>query len=123
VRKAARAGSTAIAGVIDQPFVIPDKDATQGETLPHPSAPRALKAQNTAILAGEYGSMVTLGSFKEIKVDASYGAIHPGDLLVASDTPGYAMRSDDPRIGSVLGKALGTLTTGQGVIPVLVTLK
>lgn len=123
VRKASQAASTSIAGIIDQPYVIPDKKGAQGETLPHPGAARALTAQNTAILSGEYGSMVTLGSFKEIKVDASYGAIHPGDLLVASSRPGYAMRSANPRVGAVLGKALDTLESGTGTIPVMISLK
>ncbi len=56
------------------------------------------------------------------KVSAENGAIRPGDLLVTSDTPGHAMRDDDPKVGTVLGKALGSLTSGTGVIKVLVTL-
>jgi len=65
------------------------------------------------------------------KVDAKYGAIHPGDLLSTSDTPGHAMKAKPVQIdgiefyrdGTVLGKALGTLETGTGVIEVLVTLQ
>ena len=57
------------------------------------------------------------------KVDASYGAIHPGDLLTTSDTPGYAMKASDPKIGTILGKAMGSLESGTGVIEVLVTLQ
>jgi hypothetical protein len=79
--------------------------------------------EGTAIRQGEYVSVVTLGAFKAIKVDASYGAIQPGDLLTASPNPGYAMRADDPRLGTVTGKALGGLEEGTGTIPVLVTLQ
>jgi hypothetical protein len=57
------------------------------------------------------------------KVDAGYGAIRPGDLLATSDTPGHAMKAADPQIGTVLGKAMGTLTSGTGTIDVLVTLQ
>jgi hypothetical protein len=58
-----------------------------------------------------------------VKVNAENGAIHPGDLLVASATPGYAMRAgDNPPNGTVLGKALGSLESGTGVIQVLVML-
>jgi hypothetical protein len=57
------------------------------------------------------------------KVDASFGAIRPGDLLVTSETPGHAMRSDDPVTGSVLGKAIQSLDVGTGTIRVLVTLR
>jgi len=72
---------------------------------------------------GEYVTIVTLGVYAQIKIDASYGAIQPGDLLVASPTLGHAMKAVDPRIGTVIGKALGTLSSGRGTIPVLVNLQ
>jgi hypothetical protein len=59
------------------------------------------------------------------KVDADYGSIDVGDLLTTSPTPGHAMRAADPAraFGAVLGKALGELTSGRGLLPVLVTLQ
>ncbi|MCH7681601.1 hypothetical protein IID10_19930, partial [candidate division KSB1 bacterium] len=57
------------------------------------------------------------------KVSAENGAIQPGDLLVTSSLPGHAMRDDKPSVGTVLGKALGSLTSGTGVIRVLATLQ
>jgi hypothetical protein len=57
------------------------------------------------------------------KVSDENGPIRPGDLLVTSATPGHAMRDDDPRIGTVLGKALESLDSGTGLIRVLVTLQ
>ena len=57
------------------------------------------------------------------KVSAENGAISPGDLLVTSSTPGHAMRDDDPRNGTVVAKALGELSSGTGIIKVLVTLQ
>lgn len=59
------------------------------------------------------------------KVTAENGAIKIGDLLVASSTPGRAMKGTDlSRIaGAVIGKALGSLDVGTGVIEVLVTLQ
>jgi hypothetical protein len=57
------------------------------------------------------------------KVSAENGPIRPGDLLVTSTTPGHAMRDEEPKVGTVVGKALGTLTSGRGVIKVLVTLQ
>jgi hypothetical protein len=57
------------------------------------------------------------------KVSAENGAISSGDLLVTSNTPGHAMRDDDPKQGTVLGKALDSLSSGTGVIKVLVTLQ
>ena len=53
-------------------------------------------------------------------MDASQGAIAPGDLLVASANPGYAMSSASPAPGTILGKALGELKSGTGVIPVII---
>ena len=59
------------------------------------------------------------------KVDAQYAAIEVGDLLTTSPTPGHAMKAveSDKAFGAVLGKALGSLDTGQGMIPLLVTLR
>lgn len=57
------------------------------------------------------------------KVDAGSAPIHAGDLLTTSDNPGYAMKATNPQIGTVLGKAMGTLESGTGTIEVLVTLQ
>jgi hypothetical protein len=59
------------------------------------------------------------------KVTAENGPIHPGDLLVISPLMGYAMKGTDRSrmLGAVLGKALGTLESGTGVINVVVTLQ
>ena len=56
-------------------------------------------------------------------VDSTGGPIRPGDLLVSSPVPGFAMRSDAPVPGTVLGKALETLPAGTGTIRVLVVLR
>jgi hypothetical protein len=59
------------------------------------------------------------------KVSAENGSIQPGDLLVASSTPGHAMKGTDRSrmLGAVVGKALEPLNDGKGVIQVLVTLQ
>ncbi|MCA9753155.1 MAG: hypothetical protein KC591_13250, partial [Gemmatimonadetes bacterium] len=57
------------------------------------------------------------------KVSAENGPIRAGDLLVTSATPGHAMRDDEPRAGTIVGKALGDLSSGTGVITILVTLQ
>lgn len=59
------------------------------------------------------------------KVTAENGPIQAGDLLVASSTLGHAMKGTDRSrmLGAVVGKALEPLTSGAGVIQVLVTLQ
>ncbi|TFH07443.1 MAG: hypothetical protein E4H08_09495 [Candidatus Atribacteria bacterium] len=65
------------------------------------------------------------------KVDASLGAIAPGDLLTTSPTPGHAMRATPVDIGDVqfyrpgtiLGKALEACEEGIGLIQILITLQ
>lgn len=59
------------------------------------------------------------------KVSAENGAIHPGDLLVTSSNNGYAMKGTDRSrmLGAVIGKALGRLDSGTGVIEIGVTLQ
>ncbi len=59
-----------------------------------------------------------------VKVTTENGPIRPGDLLVASSTPGHAMKAGpNPPVGTVIGKALGALQSGTGVIQMLVTLQ
>lgn len=55
------------------------------------------------------------------RVDARFGAIEPGDLLTTSVTPGHAMVALDATPGTILGKALGGLKEGTGLIRVLVS--
>ena len=66
---------------------------------------------------------VALTGTVPVKVDAGYGAIQVGDLLTTSATAGHAMRSADPRPGTILGKALEPLDAGTGLIKVLVMLR
>jgi len=89
--------------------------------------------------AGEYGPALVLDRRPDTarrlplalvgkvvcRVDAGYGPVSVGDLLTTSDTAGHAMKADDPvhAPGAVLGKALGELKAGLGLIPVLVTLQ
>lgn len=57
--------------------------------------------------------------------DASNGAIEAGDMLTTSHRKGYAMKATDREkaFGATIGKALGSLPSGTGLIPVLVTLQ
>jgi hypothetical protein len=59
------------------------------------------------------------------KVSAENGPVMPGDLLVTSSTPGYAMRGTDRdrMTGAIVGKALGSVQRDKGTIEVLVTLQ
>ncbi len=126
VRKASGANSTAVIGVVDRQFVTPSKEVGAQETEADSAGDFVDSTASMAeggIARGEYVGVVTLGSFRAIKVDASYGAIQPGDLLVSSDTPGHAMRATNPQVGTIIGKALGSLDSGTGVIPVLITLQ
>lgn len=58
-------------------------------------------------------------------VDASRGAIKPGDLLTTSPTPGYAMKVTNPAKaqGAIIGKAMTGLKRGKGLVLALVTLQ
>jgi hypothetical protein len=66
-----------------------------------------------------------------VKVDASKGPIHIGDLLVTSDVPGVAMKSEPVEFagrkmhmpGTLIGKALEPLEKGSGTILVLLSLQ
>ena len=68
----------------------------------------------------EHFALVAMAGRVPVKVDASYGAIQIGDALVASATPGRAMRSDNPAPLTVVGKALEPFAAGQGTIMMMV---
>jgi hypothetical protein len=86
------------------------------------------------LVLGEPGAakerIATTGRVK-VRVDAARGAIHAGDLLVTSDIPGVAMLSEMVdaggvklhRPGTLIGKALEPLESGQGEILVLLSLQ
>jgi len=59
------------------------------------------------------------------KVDADQGAIRVGDLLTTSSTAGHAMKAADKAraFGAVIGKALQPISSGKGLIAVLVSLQ
>jgi hypothetical protein len=59
------------------------------------------------------------------KADATSAPISVGDLLTTSNRLGHAMKAEDPlhAFGAVIGKALGSLQTGTGLVPILVTLQ
>jgi hypothetical protein len=116
VRRAAAGGTGAVVGIVDKHYT----PTPQGKADYQRSESAV---DDAAIPPGEYLTIVTLGAYKVIKVDASYGAIAPGDRLVASPNPGYAMRAVSPEPGTILGKALAALSSGTGVIPVMVTLQ
>jgi hypothetical protein len=74
--------------------------------------------------------VATTGRVK-VRVDATKGAIKVGDLLVTSETPGVAMKSQPldlggvpiHRPGTLIGKALESLEKGTGEILVLLSLQ
>ena len=57
----------------------------------------------------------------EVRVDAGFGPVRAGDLLVSSPTPGHAMRATEVRPGTVLGKAFEDLDSGTATIRMLVS--
>jgi len=49
------------------------------------------------------------------------GIVQKGDMLISSSTQGFAVRSTDPKVGTVIGKALENKTdAGEGVIEAVV---
>jgi hypothetical protein len=91
-------------------------------------------SEKPGIALGESGDnkvlVATTGRVK-VKVDASRGPIHIGDLLVTSEVPGVAMKSEPVNLsgiqlhrpGTIIGKALEPLEKGRGEILVLLSLQ
>ena len=91
-------------------------------------------SEEPGISLGEKGDnkvlVATTGRVR-VRVDASKAAIHIGDLLVTSNIPGVAMRSQPVEFagrkmhmpGTLIGKALEPLEKGKGEILVLLSLQ
>ncbi len=125
VRKATAADGTAVVGVVDQGVAMQKGPQDEG-AIPGVVGHEAHLADRTAIQPGEYLLIVTMGAYKGVKVDATLAPIRAGDLLVASGSAGYAgyaAPSAAALPNTVIGKALGELKSGTGLIPVMVTLK
>jgi hypothetical protein len=155
IKLAANANDTAVIGVVDQVMYVPDAATRAAyeaqETADHDAAARAQNdpgnkqesmanipnrisddagtlhadVNATSAVPNGYCSVVTLGAYKAVKADASFGAIRAGDLLTTSSHPGYAMRVRDKAAasGAIIGKALSSLASGTGSVTVMVTLK
>lgn len=127
VRRAMAAAGARVMGVVDGRFTLTQRAGVGVAAAAGEEAGAQLKVESKVETApvrpGQYLTVVTLGAYKAIKVEATQGAISPGDLLVASVTPGYATSSTAPPPGTIIGKSLGSLAEGAGVVPVLVTLQ
>ena len=89
---------------------------------------------NPGLLLGVAGAskekIATTGRVR-VRVDATKSPIRKGDLLVTSDRPGMAMKSEPLDVGGVklhrpgtlIGKALEPLASGEGEILVLLSLQ
>lgn len=81
--------------------------------------------------AGKDKEMIATTGRVKVRVDATTRAIQIGDLLVTSDKSGMAMRSEAVemngismhRPGTIIGKALEPLASGQGEILVLLSMQ
>jgi hypothetical protein len=101
---------------------------------PYDARVAGVVSEQPGVLLGEGGAdkaKIAHSGRVRVKVDADYGAISVGDLLVTSPTPGYAMRSTPVTIGdamlhrpgTLLGKALESIADGRGEILVLLILQ
>jgi hypothetical protein len=107
LRQSQQAYDRKVAGVVSgageyRPGIVLDKQQSQSDRVP------------VALVGKVY-----------CKVDAQYSPIEVGDLLTSSPTPGHAMKAEDPlkAFGAVIGKALGNLSAGRGLLPILVCLQ
>jgi hypothetical protein len=125
VRKATQANATGVIGVVDVLY----RPCEITESLEAGQACGGFESSTSTISPGEYLSVVTLGAYEAVKADASLNPIRPGDLVTTSDVPGLAMSATPLMVdgvsfhapGTIVGKALGGLDEGTGVIPVFVS--
>jgi hypothetical protein len=111
-----------------------NSNRVRASSLPYDTRIAGVVSSRPGVLLGEAAedrAKVAHSGRVKVKVDAQYGPVAVGDLLVSSPTAGHAMRSEPITIGgatlhrpgTLLGKALEPLQGGQGEILVLLTLQ
>lgn len=113
VTLADRENDTCVIGIVDCEAI---PDSSTPDTRIEPDDP-------TFIEDGGELYLVTLGAFAHCKVDATEAAIAVGDLLTSSKNPGHAQKATNPKLGSIIGKALEPLKEGTGYIAVFVNIQ
>lgn len=129
VARATTAASTAVAGVVYSRFnvaaVTQARDAMGGGPAGDPEVTPA-----GSVPPGQYLLLVVQGP-AQVKVDATSGALQPGDLLASAPLAAHAGRAPEVTVagvssavpGTILGNALERWEGGQGQIYVFVTLQ
>lgn len=116
-------------------IVAPDlKNNVMASTQEYDTRVAGVVSAKPGVILGEGGPskvMVATTGRVLVHVDASVAPVHAGDLLVSSAKPGVAMKSQPVEIngltlhrpGTVIGKALEPLASGEGDILVLLSLQ
>ena len=110
------------------------QDRVTTSNTPYSTRVAGVVSPKPGVLLGEEGegkSKIAHSGRVKVKVDANYGPIATGDLLVTSPRAGYAMLSKPialggakiHRPGTIIGKALEPWEKGKGEILVLLTLQ
>ena len=114
---------------VDQPGALRVSDSTYDRTVA--GIVSGAGGLSTGMIMGQQGSVadgkypVALTGRVYCMVDADLAPVVPGDLLTTSATPGHAMKALDygQAQGAIIGKAMTPLTSGKGLVLVLVTLQ
>lgn len=104
---------TSVIGIVD------------AEAIPDTHSPDTRSVPDDPTFIEDDGELfvVTLGTYAHCKVDATEAPIEVGDLLTSSANPCYAKKATEPKIGSIIGKALEPLKEGTGYIAVFVNIQ
>ena len=128
VQKATSTTASGVVGIVDVLYVPCDTS----QPLEAGQACGGFETDVTTVQPGQYLSVVTLGAYMGVKASAVNGAIKPGDLLSVDATlNGVAAKAQTTSVngvefvlpGTSFGKALGSLDSGTGLIPVFVTIR
>ena len=83
-----------------------------------------LMGQTGTKAAGKHPVALTGRVYCYVDADAG-GSVAPGDLITPSSSPGHGMKVTDhvQAQGAIIGKAMSSLTSGKGLVLVLVSLQ
>ena len=84
-------------------------------------------SNDPSIIAGrvtsKHKAIIAMMGVVKVKVSNINGEISRGDLLTTAGIYGYAMKAENPKPGTIIGKAMEDLRGKTGQINVLVNLQ
>lgn len=116
VQRADSSNAAAVIGVVAQAMQVEEREL-ENQTYVD------VRPVEGDVAPGQYLALITSGLATGVRVDSAAGALHIGDWVTVSSTPGAVTRAAAGQAGAFLGKVAGPPDLETGTVPIFVTLR